>query len=158
MTGRSLHDTLLRVLSHGPLRAQLFDTHDEAPTVRSDEWHILRRVPKESLRNMARFLARHYYGERIVRLFRHIRRLAPQTGRDPLLILDTPHARAVLDHAVLGSPVTADEWKHTYSRETAAFPVASLRRQKYWPPVGRADNVYGDRNLFCGCAPIEDYQ
>jgi glycine dehydrogenase len=42
--------------------------------------------------------------------------------------------------------------------EVAAFPVASLRKKKYWPPVGRADNVYGDRNLFCGCAPIEDYE
>lgn len=109
MTGRSLHDTLLRVLSHGPLRAQLFDTYDDANAFNSGEWHILRRVPKESLRNMARFLARHYYGERIVRLFRHIRRLAAQTGRDPLLILDTPPARAVLDHAILGSPGTADE-------------------------------------------------
>jgi glycine dehydrogenase len=68
-----------------------------------------------------------------------------------------------MDNPLKGAPhtaevVTADEWKHTYSREVAAFPVASLRKQKYWPPVGRADNVYGDRNLFCGCAPIEDYE
>jgi glycine dehydrogenase len=54
--------------------------------------------------------------------------------------------------------VTADVWQHSYSREVAAFPVASLRKQKYWPPVGRADNVYGDRNLFCGCAPVSDYE
>ncbi|MGZ3181554.1 MAG: aminomethyl-transferring glycine dehydrogenase [Telluria sp.] len=68
-----------------------------------------------------------------------------------------------MDNPLKGAPhtaevVTADDWKHTYSREVAAFPVASLRKQKYWPPVGRADNVYGDRNLFCGCAPIEDYE
>ncbi|MBI3231125.1 MAG: aminomethyl-transferring glycine dehydrogenase [Burkholderiales bacterium] len=54
--------------------------------------------------------------------------------------------------------VTADVWERKYSREVAAYPVASLRRQKYWPPVGRADNVYGDRNLICGCPPIADYE
>ena len=37
------------------------------------------------------------------------------------------------------------------------FPVATLRRQKYWSPVGRVDNVYGDRNLFCSCVPVSDY-
>ena len=47
----------------------------------------------------------------------------------------------------------ADEWKHRYARELAAYPLASLRERKYWPPVGRADNVYGDRNLFCRCIP-----
>ncbi|MBK1891354.1 aminomethyl-transferring glycine dehydrogenase [Undibacterium sp. 14-3-2] len=50
------------------------------------------------------------------------------------------------------------EWNHAYSREVAAYPVASLRHQKYWAPVGRADNVYGDRNLFCSCVPLSDYQ
>lgn len=49
--------------------------------------------------------------------------------------------------------VTADDWPHAYRRETAAYPLASLRRNKYWSPVGRADNVYGDRNLFCNCIP-----
>jgi glycine dehydrogenase len=51
--------------------------------------------------------------------------------------------------------VTADEWKHAYSRSVAAYPVEWLRQSKYWCPVGRADNVYGDRNLFCSCAPVE---
>ncbi|MBB3122238.1 aminomethyl-transferring glycine dehydrogenase [Pseudoduganella violacea] len=60
-----------------------------------------------------------------------------------------PHTAEVL---------TADNWDRKYSREVAAYPVASLRKQKYWPPVGRADNVYGDRNLFCGCAPMSDYE
>ncbi|WP_394777514.1 aminomethyl-transferring glycine dehydrogenase [Undibacterium sp.] len=54
--------------------------------------------------------------------------------------------------------LTADEWTHAYSREVAGYPVASLLKQKYWAPVGRADNVYGDRNLFCSCVPISDYQ
>ncbi|MDP3670009.1 MAG: aminomethyl-transferring glycine dehydrogenase [Telluria sp.] len=68
-----------------------------------------------------------------------------------------------MDNPLKGAPhtaevVTADVWEHKYSREVAAFPVASLRKQKYWPPVGRADNAYGDRNLFCGCAPVSDYE
>ena len=49
------------------------------------------------------------------------------------------------------------EWPHAYSREEAAFPVKSLKKQKYWSPVGRVDNVYGDRNLFCSCPPLSDY-
>jgi len=51
----------------------------------------------------------------------------------------------------------AADWAHPYSREEAAYPVASLRRQKYWSPVGRVDNVYGDRNLFCSCVPMSEY-
>jgi glycine dehydrogenase len=49
------------------------------------------------------------------------------------------------------------EWDRPYSRETGAFPVASLKAVKYWPSVGRVDNVYGDRNLFCSCVPVADY-
>jgi glycine dehydrogenase len=51
----------------------------------------------------------------------------------------------------------AADWPHAYSREEAAYPVKNLRQQKYWPPVGRVDNVYGDRNLFCSCVPVSDY-
>ena len=46
------------------------------------------------------------------------------------------------------------EWSRPYTREQAAFPLPALRRQKYWSPVGRVDNVYGDRNLFCSCPPV----
>lgn len=67
------------------------------------------------------------------------------------------------DNPLLNAPHTAEsllkaEWTHAYTREEAAYPVASLRRQKYWSPVGRVDNVYGDRNLFCSCVPVSDYQ
>ncbi len=54
--------------------------------------------------------------------------------------------------------VTADEWDHAYSREEAAYPVASLRAGKYWVPVSRIDGAYGDRNVVCACPPLEDYQ
>jgi len=52
----------------------------------------------------------------------------------------------------------AAEWSHGYSRELAVFPLATLKRQKYWPPVARVDNVYGDKNVFCACVPIGDFK
>ncbi len=59
-----------------------------------------------------------------------------------------PHTAAAL---------TADVWDRPYSRELAAYPVASLRGAKYWPPVRRVDGARGDRNLVCSCPPIETY-
>ena len=53
--------------------------------------------------------------------------------------------------------VCADEWNHAYSREQAAFPLPSLREYKYWSPVGRVDNVYGDTHLVCSCPPLSAY-
>jgi len=53
--------------------------------------------------------------------------------------------------------VAADDWPHSYSREKAAFPVPWVRANKFWPPVGRIDNPYGDRNLMCVCPPMETY-
>ncbi|HEY0818207.1 MAG TPA: aminomethyl-transferring glycine dehydrogenase [Rhizobacter sp.] len=66
------------------------------------------------------------------------------------------------DNPLKAAPHTAaallkNEWPHPYSREDAAYPVKSLRQQKYWSPVGRVDNVYGDRNLFCACVPMSAY-
>jgi glycine dehydrogenase len=54
------------------------------------------------------------------------------------------------------SVVTADIWTHAYSRTEAAWPAGTDAGAKYWPPVARVDNVYGDRNLFCSCIPIAD--
>jgi glycine dehydrogenase len=51
--------------------------------------------------------------------------------------------------------VSADDWKHSYPRSLAAYPVPSLAQGKYWSPVGRIDNVHGDRHLFCTCPPLE---
>jgi glycine dehydrogenase len=52
---------------------------------------------------------------------------------------------------------TADEWSHSYSRIKAVYPVAYLKHQKFWAPVARINNTYGDRNLICACPPIESY-
>jgi glycine dehydrogenase len=54
--------------------------------------------------------------------------------------------------------VSADDWNHKYSRETAAYPTANQRRHKFWPAVARIDNPYGDRNLICACTPMAEYQ
>ncbi|MDC6165813.1 aminomethyl-transferring glycine dehydrogenase [Paucibacter sp. XJ19-41] len=67
------------------------------------------------------------------------------------------------DNPLVNAPHTAEsllkaDWTHGYTREEAAYPVATLRRQKYWVPVGRVDNVYGDRNLFCSCVPLSEYE
>ncbi len=65
------------------------------------------------------------------------------------------------DNPLKNAPHTAQEllgeWPHAYSREQAAYPVASLIESKYWPPVARIDNVYGDRNLVCSCPSISEY-
>jgi len=53
--------------------------------------------------------------------------------------------------------VTATTWDRGYSREVAAFPAPWLREYKYWPPVARIDNAYGDRNLVCSCPPMETF-
>lgn len=63
-------------------------------------------------------------------------------------LVNAPHTAASL---------LAAEWTAPYSREEAAYPVAALRKVKYWSPVGRVDNVYGDRNLFCSCVPVSEY-
>jgi glycine dehydrogenase len=67
------------------------------------------------------------------------------------------------DNPLVNAPHTADslldmEWNHAYSRKEAAYPLNWIKARKYWPPVGRIDNVYGDRNLFCECPPINSYE
>ncbi len=66
------------------------------------------------------------------------------------VLVDAPHTIEA---------VSTDDWQHPYNREKAAFPLAWLRQtHKFWAPVGRVDNAYGDRNLVCTCPPIEAYQ
>jgi glycine cleavage system P protein (glycine dehydrogenase) len=62
---------------------------------------------------------------------------------------NAPHTAATL---------LASDWKHPYPREQAAYPLPWVRAHKYWPPIGRVDHVYGDRNVFCTCPPVADYE
>ena len=54
--------------------------------------------------------------------------------------------------------IASDKWDHPYTREQAAFPAPWTREHKFWPAVARIDNVYGDRNLFCSCPPVEEFE
>eukprot|EP00462_Mataza_sp_D1_P001108 CAMPEP_0175091336 /NCGR_PEP_ID=MMETSP0086_2-20121207/1843_1 /TAXON_ID=136419 /ORGANISM="Unknown Unknown, Strain D1" /LENGTH=929 /DNA_ID=CAMNT_0016364061 /DNA_START=190 /DNA_END=2979 /DNA_ORIENTATION=+ len=68
--------------------------------------------------------------------------------KDNNVLKNAPHTADV---------VISDSWDKPYSREKAAYPLAYLKRSKFWPSVGRLDNVYGDRNVVCSCPPLEDY-
>jgi glycine dehydrogenase len=67
------------------------------------------------------------------------------------------------DNVLKNSPHTAEalassDWKHPYTREQAAFPSSATREFKFWPAVGRIDNVYGDRHLICTCPPVDAHK
>ena len=68
--------------------------------------------------------------------------------------LDNPLKNAPHTHLEL----TSNKWDHKYEREEAAYPSEFLKTAKYWPPVGRVDNVYGDKNLFCTCPSMDEYE
>ncbi len=66
------------------------------------------------------------------------------------------------DNALKNAPhtqfvITADEWKHGYTRQQAAFPLPYIRSNKFWPSVARVNNTHGDRNLICTCEPVSSY-
>ncbi|PSS57963.1 aminomethyl-transferring glycine dehydrogenase [Pseudomonas sp. BBP2017] len=87
--------------------------------------------------------------EAMIRIREEIR--AVENGsldKDDNPLKNAPHTAAEL----------AGEWSHPYSREQAVYPLTTLVEGKYWPPVGRVDNVFGDRNLVCACPSIESYQ
>jgi glycine cleavage system P protein (glycine dehydrogenase) len=64
------------------------------------------------------------------------------------LLRNAPHTHKVL---------LEDDWDKPYSKREAFYPMDNIRDDKYWPPVGRVDNVHGDKNLFCSCVPVEEY-
>ena len=68
-----------------------------------------------------------------------------------------------IDNPIKNAPHTdlelaSNDWKHKYSREEAAYPSNFLRSNKFWPPVARVDNVYGDKNLFCSCPSMDEFK
>ncbi len=84
-----------------------------------------------------------------------------QIRKEVDLIKDGPYTSE--DNPVLNAPHTAEEclmpeWKHTYTRETAAYPLNWVRENKFWTWTGAIDNGYGDRHLVCTCDPIESYE
>jgi glycine dehydrogenase len=68
-----------------------------------------------------------------------------------------PHQNVLKNAPHTAEVLLQNDWDRPYSREQAAYPLPWLRQNKFWPAVGRVDNAYGDRNLVCSCAPMEDY-
>lgn len=133
MTGRSLHDALLRVVSDGTLRRRLRDGDPQLSAVLgAPEAVVLARLPGERLARLSRFLARHYYRERLVRLYRHVRLLAAVTGRDPLAVLETAQGVQFLDQAVLGSPASAEQLQGFVEHYLTRDDDAIRERLPYW--------------------------
>ncbi|XKH55255.1 aminomethyl-transferring glycine dehydrogenase [Citricoccus nitrophenolicus] len=123
---------------------RLIDYGFHAPTLAFPVTGTLMVEPTESedLAEIDRFI------DAMLAIHAEMEATTPQTLADSVL-RNAPHPAEVL---------TADEWDRSYPRSQAAYPVGSLRRDKYFPPVGRIDGAWGDRNLFCSCPPIESFE
>lgn len=124
---------------------RLIDYGFHAPTMSFPVAGTLMVEPteSESKSELDRFI------EAMLAIRNEIRRV--QAGEWPLddnPLVNAPHTQAEL----------VQEWAHPYSRDLAVFPSQAVLNNKYWPTVKRLDDVYGDRNLFCSCVPIGDYQ
>ncbi|MES2708680.1 MAG: aminomethyl-transferring glycine dehydrogenase [Verrucomicrobiota bacterium] len=134
-TGVSVEDVAKRLIDYGY----------HAPTM---SWPVagtlmIEPTESESRRELDRFC------DAMISIHGEIR--AIETGeadREDNVLTHAPHTAAVL---------LAADWPHAYTRESAAFPDEASRRAKYWPPVSRIDNVYGDKNLVCTCDSVEAY-
>jgi len=153
-SGNVAHECILDIrpikeasgVSEEDIAKRLIDYGFHAPTMSFPVAGTLMVEPteSESLAELDRFC------DAFIAIREEIR--AVQEGR--LDATDNPLANA--PHTL--GDVTANDWAHPYTREQAAYPVASLYRYKYWAPVNRVDNVYGDRNLFCACPTIDSYR
>ncbi len=125
---------------------RLIDYGFHAPTLSFPVANTLMVEPTESepLAELDRFV------DAMIAIRGEIRRIEEGVWpKDDNPLKNAPHTAAALAEG---------EWTHPYSREVACFPLASLKQAKYWAPVGRVDNVYGDRNLFCSCVPVAELQ
>jgi glycine dehydrogenase len=123
---------------------RLIDYGFHAPTMSFPVAGTLMVEPteSESKRELDRFI------EAMISIRSEIRAIEEgRMDREDNPLKHAPHPAAV---------VTADAWTHAYPRSLAAYPLASLGQEKYWSPVARVDNVYGDRNLFCTCIPVAE--
>ena len=124
---------------------RLIDFGFHAPTLSFPVAGTLMVEPteSESQHELDRFI------DAMIQIREEIRAVAEgKLDRDDNPLLNAPHTAA---------QVSASEWTRAYPRELAAFPLASLRQQKYWPPVARVDNVHGDKNVFCSCIPVGEF-
>lgn len=124
---------------------RLMDYGFHAPTLSFPVHDTLMIEPteSESLQELDRFI------ETMIAIKGELEEIkAGKADKDDNVLKNAPHTAL---------EITADEWKHSYSRTKAAYPLAWIAENKFWPAVARVDNGYGDRNLVCTCAPIESY-
>ncbi len=125
---------------------RLIDFGFHAPTLSFPVAGTLMVEPTESeaLHELDRFI------DAMIQIREEIRAIEQgRMDRDDNPLKNAPHT---------ASMVMAEDWQHDYTRELAAFPLASLKQSKYWSPVARVDNVYGDRNIMCACLPMEAFK
>ncbi|HEV8080914.1 MAG TPA: aminomethyl-transferring glycine dehydrogenase [Chitinophagaceae bacterium] len=84
----------------------------------------------------------------LINIYKEIENIDAKIDKANNPLKNAPHTLSV---------ITADEWKYSYTRQQAAFPLAYLKENKFWPSVSRVNNTYGDRNLICTCEPTESY-
>ena len=125
---------------------RLIDYGFHAPTM---SWPVagtlmIEPTESESLKEIDRFC------EAMICIRQEIEEIATgKVSNEDNLLKNAPHTAKKL---------ITEVWNHKYSREKAAYPVEGMHQNKYWPPIGRVDNVYGDRNLVCSCPSMEDYE
>jgi glycine dehydrogenase len=125
---------------------RLIDYGFHAPTM---SWPVagtlmIEPTESESLKEIDRFC------EAMICIRQEIEEIATgKVSNEDNLLKNAPHTAKKL---------ITEVWDHEYSREKAAYPVEGMQQNKYWPPIGRVDNVYGDRNLVCSCPSMEDYE
>ena len=123
---------------------RLIDFGCHAPTLSFPVANTLMVEPteSESLHELDRFI------DAMIQIRDEIRMIENgELPRDDNPLINAPHTATMM----------VGEWSHSYSRELAVFPLESLKRQKYWSPVARVDNVYGDKNIMCSCLPLSAY-
>lgn len=152
-TGRVAHECILDLR---PLKAEtgvevedvakrLMDYGFHAPTISFPVAGTLMIEPTESetKAEMDRFI------DAMISIRKEIEQIRTgKSDRKNNVLKNAPHTAEM---------VGSNEWMFPYSREEAAYPIPAVRLKKFWPSVARIDNVYGDRNLVCSCAPIDAY-
>jgi glycine dehydrogenase len=130
----------------GDIAKRLMDYGFHAPTVSFPVPGTLMVEPTESepLRELDRFI------EAMILIRNEIDEIEKgNSPKDDNVLKNAPHT---------ADAVICTEWKHSYSREKAAFPVNAVKENKFWPSVARVNDAYGDRNLVCSCLPVSEYE
>ena len=152
-TGRVAHEMILDCRHYkqtygvetGDIARRLMDYGFHAPTLSFPVAETLMVEPteSESVQELDRFI------EAMISIKKELDEIKEgKADKEDNVIKNAPHT--VIE-------ISANEWKHAYDREKAAFPLPWLINNKFWPSVSKIDSGYGDRNLVCSCAPIEDY-